>query len=134
MKANFLQYFFFLAFDRLDIFSYEERIVEQAWAISGIEKLRQRKWSIVIFCSFFKVPLREDSPLREKYFLDIISRYRYFLRCFIICPIFYPMIRSSNFRRCNNILSRDILSSTKKTGNFSPKGKQDASVGATKGG
>lgn len=112
MKANFLQYFFFLAFDRLDIFSYEERIVEQAWAISGIEKLRQRKWrSIVIFCSFFKVPLREDSPLREKYFLDIISRYRYFLRCFIICPIFYPMIRSSNFRRCNNILSRDILSS-----------------------
>lgn len=127
MKANFLQYFFFfLAFDRLDIFSYEERIVEQAWAISGIEKLRQRKWrSIVIFCSFFKVPLREDSPLREKYFLDIISRYRYFLRCFIICPIFYPMIRSSNFRRCNNILSRDILSSPNNEENwqFQSQGK-----------
>lgn len=126
MKANFLQYFFFLAFDRLDIFSYEERIVEQAWAISGIEKLRQRKWrSIVIFCSFFKVPLREDSPLREKYFLDIISRYRYFLRCFIICPIFYPMIQSSNFRRCNNILSRDILSSPNNEENwqFQSQGK-----------
>lgn len=126
MKANFLQYFFFLAFDRLDIFSYEERIVEQAWAISGIEKLRQRKWrSIVIFCSFFKVPLREDSPLREKYFLDIISRYRYFLGCFIICPIFYPMIRSSNFRRCNNILSRDILSSPNNEENwqFQSQGK-----------
>lgn len=126
MKANFLQYFFFLAFDRLDIFSYEERIVEQAWAISGIEKLRQRKWrSIVIFYSFFKVPLREDSPLREKYFLDIISRYRYFLRCFIICPIFYPMIRSSNFRRCNNILSRDILSSPNNEENwqFQSQGK-----------
>lgn len=126
MKANFLQYFFFLAFDRLDIFSYEERIVEQAWAISGIEKLRQRKWrSIVIFCSFFKVPLREDSALREKYFLDIISRYRYFLRCFIICPIFYPMIRSSNFRRCNNILSRDILSSPNNEENwqFQSQGK-----------
>lgn len=126
MKANFLQYFFFLAFDRLDIFSYEERIVEQAWAISGIEKLRQRKWrSIVIFCSFFNVPLREDSPLREKYFLDIISRYRYFLRCFIICPIFYPMIRSSNFRRCNNILSRDILSSPNNEENwqFQSQGK-----------
>lgn len=127
MKANFLQYFFFfLAFDRLDIFSYEERILEQAWAISGIEKLRQRKWrSIVIFCSFFKVPLREDSPLREKYFLDIISRYRYFLRCFIICPIFYPMIRSSNFRRCNNILSRDILSSPNNEENwqFQSQGK-----------
>lgn len=126
MKANFLQYFFFLAFDRLDIFSYEERIVEQAWAISGIEKLRQRKWrSIVIFWSFFKVPLREDSPLREKYFLDIISRYRYFLRCFIICPIFYPMIRSSNFRRCNNILSRDILSSPNNEENwqFQSQGK-----------
>lgn len=38
----------------------------------GVEKLQRKRNGEIVFCSFFKVALREDSPLREKYFILLV--------------------------------------------------------------